>query len=132
MKTNPVSHIAGGLIAGLLLISQPAFAQSAAYSTDGEEVEIATLRNDKCCNTIALQQDANVRLNVQHISNSIIPMKVEVIDEDNHQVALFSTRDKVIYMRLPAGRYTINVNALTKKKSFEVDTSDDVLKSYAI
>lgn len=130
MKTYTSLYAA--ILAGIMLLAQPAFAQSAEYSTDMDEVDIATLKNDICCNAIALKQDANVRLRVQHALYAVVPLNVEVLDENQQQVAKFTTRDKVIYMRLPEGHYTIKVNAFVKNKSISVEADDEVLKSYAI
>jgi hypothetical protein len=120
------------LLASTLIITQPAFAQSAAYSTDMEEVDVATMRNENCCETTAIRQDANVRLRVKHALYHVMPLTVKVMDENNQQVASFSTHDKVIYMRLPEGRYVIKVSAIVNSKTFQVDADDGVLKSFAI
>ncbi len=119
------------LLAGSIMLASPAFAQSAAYSTDMDEVDVATVHNDSA-NTSALKEDANVRLNVKHAMYAMVPLKIEVLDENNTQVASFTTHDRIIYMHLPEGHYSIKVNALVQKKTIEVEASDAILKSYAI
>jgi len=120
------------LLASTLIITPPAFAQSGEYTTDREEVDVATVRNENCCETTAIRQEANVRLHVKHALYQIMPLTVKGMDENKQQVASFSTHDKVIYMRLPEGRYVIKVNALVKTKTFKVDADNSVLKSFSI
>ena len=123
--------ITGLIVTSTLLLAHPAFAQSAAYSTDMDEVDIATVKSDSI-HTASLKQDANVRLHIQHSYSAILPIKIEVLDENNVQVASFKTHDKIIYMHLPEGHYSIKINALLQKKTITVETNDEVLKSYAI
>lgn len=118
------------VFASALLLAQPAHAQS-DYSTDTAEVDIATIKSDKV-NATSLKQDSNVRLRVQHSIYSIVPLKIEVLDDTNTTVANLSTRDRIIYMHLPEGRYTIRVNGIIQKKTIDVDANDSVLKSYEI
>ncbi len=124
-----LSHTVGLLLATTLLLGHPAYAQSSDYSTDSEEVDVATIHKG---DSDALKHEANVRLQVQHAIYAMMPLNVEVLDVNDQQVSSFTTHDKTIYMHLPEGRYTIKINGIIKKKSIAVEADDQVLKSYAI
>jgi len=118
-----------------LLCAPQAVAQLSDYSTDTGEPDIMMVKNDHCCRNAELKQAANtnIQLNVQHAFLAILkPIKIQVLDASNQEVAHISTRDRVIYMHLPEGRYTIKVTAWLDHKSVTVDASDAMLKRYIL
>lgn len=116
-----------------LLCAPQAMAQLSDYSTDTGEPDIVMVRNDHCCRNAELQQAANIQLNVQHaFLTTLKPIKIQVLDASNQEVAHISTRDRVIYMHLPEGRYTIKVTAWLDHTSLTVEASDAMLKSYIL
>lgn len=113
-----------------LLTAHPAQAAN-DYSTDMDEVDIATVKAENA-HTLPIKQESNVRLRVQHAIYAVVPLHIEVLDENHLVAADFKTRDRVIYMRLPQGHYSIRINGIIQKKNLEVDADDSVLKSFAI
>jgi len=119
------------MLAALLSMPQ-ALAEFSDYSTDLGEADIITVRNDHCCKVDRIQEEANVKLNVEHaLLTTYDPVRIQVLDATHQEVAHISTRDEVIYMYLPEGKYTIEVNA-SDHASLNVDASDATLQNYAL
>jgi hypothetical protein len=125
-----------GLIAvvvAAMLTAPQAFAQLSDYSTDTEEPNIMTVHNERCCNDARLKEESNVQINIDKaLLVSVKPVKVEILNADNQPVAQFKTRDRVIYMHLPEGQYSIRVNGLREHTQLSVKAKDNVLKGYTI
>ena len=126
-------EILSAIVIAALLCGPQAVAQLSDYSTDSEEPDIMMVKNDHCCRNAQLKQAANVQLYVKHaLLVSLKPVKIQVLNAFNQEVAHVSTRDRVIYMHLPEGRYTIKVSAWLDHASLPIEVSDEVLKSYIL
>lgn len=120
------------MICGMLCMPQ-ALAQFPDYSTDTDEVDIVTVKNNHCCDTQNLTEASNVEINVESaLLATVNPVKIQVMDESNKQVAQVTTRDRVVYMHLPEGTYTIKISATLYHKNLFVEASDETFNSYTI
>ena len=114
-----------------LLASPQALGQMSAYSTDMEEPDIMTVKNEHCCLSPSQKQEANVEIDVKGAYlPSVKKIRIHVLDAQNQEVAQFSTRDRIIYMHLPEGKYTVRVDGAFDHRQVNVDASETVLTKY--
>ena len=117
------------LLITALLISPQASAAFSDYSTDMGEPDIMTVRSEYCCDNARLEGEANVQITIVGKEK---PVKIEVFNASHREVASFATRDKVVYMHLPEGTYTIEVDGKSNQAQLCVEASDNLLQHYSI
>ncbi len=134
MKTTlTFGEFVAALMITALLASPQAFAQLSDYTTDMGEPDIMIVHSEKHPETARLKQAANVEINVaKAFFPNVKKIKIYVFDESNQQVAQFATSDRVIYMHLTEGKYTVKVDAAFDHTQVVVEADDDVLKKYTV
>jgi len=123
----------GAIVITGLLCAPQALAQLPNYMTDMEEPDIMTVKNDYCCHNERLKREANIQLHIEYaVLASVKPVHIQIMNASHEVITEFSTRNKVVYMHLPEGRYTILVNGLMDHRKLDVQASDTTFKDFVL